>query len=191
MLPERLCVVLHKHQVVFVFISRLLEWCLACHHVEENHTESKHIRFARLMKHFKVDLRRHVVDRSNKRFARLLQTRSENEIGYFHVEVVFVVNKQILRLQIPVCETFIVNVLQSVNQLFEVVSGYRLLQTACFAQNNEQISLVCGKHEVRVGLTAEKNKIRVNTRDDVQVTNNVVYLLLVFSLVNLCLLSFV
>jgi hypothetical protein len=51
--------------------------------------------------------------------------------------------------------------------------------------------LVCGKHEVRVGLTAEKNKIRVNTRDYVQVTNNVVYLLLVFSLVNLCLLSFV
>jgi hypothetical protein len=52
----------------------------------------------------------------------------------------------------------IVDVLQTVYQLFEVVAGDWLLKTTSFAQNYEEIGLICGENKIGIKEPAKKDK---------------------------------
>lgn len=121
---------------------------MACYHVKQDDTKREHIRFARLVVHFQMNFWTHVIDSPNKRFAVFVEIGSKHEIRNFHIEVFFIIYEQILGLKITVRKPKIVDVLQSVNQLFEVVPGYRFLQPTGLRQHHEQIRLVSWEHEV-------------------------------------------
>jgi len=55
-------------------------------------------------------------------------------------------------------EPQIVNVLQSVYQLFEVVAGDWFLKATSFAENYEEISLIRGENKIGIKEPAKKYK---------------------------------
>lgn len=57
------------------------------------------------MVHFKMYLWCHIVDCSHESFTVLIQVRRKNKVCNLEVEVVFLVYKEIFRLQVPVCKT--------------------------------------------------------------------------------------
>lgn len=138
-----------------------------------------------------MDFGRHVVDGPHEGFRIFVQVRCEHKVSDFHVEVFFVVDKQIFRLQISVREPQVVNVLQPVNQLLEVIPGHWLLQAPCFAEHHEEVSLVRWEHKVRVEEASEEYAFRVETLNNIWVVHDRVDLFLILSFINFSLLSFV
>ena len=57
------------------------------------------------MVHFKMYLWCHIVDCSHESFTVLIQVRRKYKVCNLEVEVVFLVYKEIFRLQVPVCKT--------------------------------------------------------------------------------------
>lgn len=83
------------------------------------------------------------------------------------------------------------NVLQSINQLLEIVSSHWLLESPSLAQHDKQISLISRENKIGVRKSSEHSQVRVQTLNHIVVIDNTVYLLLVLSLVDFSLLPFV
>lgn len=128
LLPER-GGVFNQGWIVFVFASCLLEGGLPSDHVEEDDTDGENVSLTRLVWQLEVDLGAHIVDSSDESLRILVEVGGEHEISNLQIEVVVSVDVKILRLEIPVGKTFVLNRLQSIDELLEVVAGDRLWQS--------------------------------------------------------------
>jgi hypothetical protein len=113
-------------------VSCLLEGRLPCYHVEENNTRRKDVSLTGLVRHLQMYFRTHIINSAHKGFRLLPQTRSKHKVRDLEVEIIRSINKQILRLQIPMCHIRSMNLPETLYQLLEVVAGYVFVESACF-----------------------------------------------------------
>ena len=138
-----------------------------------------------------MNLWTHVVDSADERLRVFIQVRGKDEIGDLQIEVVTRIDVQILWFKVPMSETFVLNSLKPIDQLFEVVASNWLRQTTCLGENNEQVGLVGREDEVGIRIAPEFNHASVETFDDVGVVDHVEDLLLIFGFIYLRLLFLV
>lgn len=115
----------------------------------------------------------------------------EHEISDLQIEIVVGVDVEILRLEVPMGKAFVLDCLQTVDELLEVVSGDRLGESSSFGEHDEEVGLVRREHEVGVRVASELYHACVETLDHIRVIHDVKYLFLILCLVNFSLLLLV
>ena len=89
------------------------------------------------------------------------------------------------------CETFVLDGLQTIDQLSEVVACNWFWKSASFAKHYKEVSLICREDEICVVCSFKLYQTCVKALYHVRVIDHIENLFLVFRLINFCLLFFV
>jgi len=138
-IPEPSLILNHKVLVIRVIILCLRKWQMSNNHAEQNDSEPKDISGFTIELLVLENLWRHIVHGANLAFELRLVHLCQVKISDF--EVVVLINEDIVRLEIQVDITIVVDVLKSGDELLEESAGELLVVFAGFDDGIEEITM--------------------------------------------------